>query len=1030
MNTVRQEFQRPGNIYRGKPFWAWNGRLEERELRRQIRIMKEMGLGGFFMHSRVGLATPYLGEEWFRLTEACCDEAEKLGMEAWLYDEDRWPSGAAGGLVTCDRRYSMRRLQMDIVPADGFSWPADAVRVFTAQLDGAAAYRVRPLAHGDPLPEAPAHRVLVFRVLIVPASDWYNGETYLDTLSHEAVHRFLEVTHEQYRRRIGHRFGRTVPGIFTDEPNHGSTVEEYLQGVTEGLPPTHCVQIPWTDALPDVFRQRYGYDILDHLPAIFLDVDGKPVHPARQHYHDCKTFLFVDAFARQIGEWCEANGLVHTGHVLYEAPLYMQMNVVGSAMRFYEHMQAPGIDILTEHAPEYTTAKQCSSVLRQCGRRWMLSELYGCTGWDFSFEGHKAVGDWQAALGVTLRCHHLSWYTMEGEAKRDYPASIFYQSPWWSLYRTVEDYFARVGVLLSRGTAIRRLLVVHPIESMWQAAKLNWTGSDERHRLSQQHENLCNWLLAEHIDFDYGDEEMLSRLGRVEAGAPARLAVGDATYDVMLFPPLTTVRSSTLSLARAFLKEGGIVVFAGEPPRYVDALVDPAAQALAKGCVRVAFSRKAIAAAVEPARTLSIADSRGKEASAILYQLREENGNLYLFLCNTDRARETGTLKVRIPLKADTPPPQSWDAETGGIFLANYTLLDGTVELTTSMPPSGSRLFVFPATETETPPLPATVTAERTDKPLGGKWTYQLNEPNVLVLDKAAYRIGDGTWQPAQEVLRVDHAIREALGLPQRGGAMVQPWARPPVPSDAGTPVELAFEFLVRDLPTAPIELAIERPERYRIRLNGERVDGDAESGWWTDLSLRRLPLASALLVPGSNRITLEMRYNDSDGIESAFLLGSFGVEVQGNQIVMVGLPTSLRIGNWVAQGLPFYSGSVVYRRSVQLRPQAGERAFVIVPKFAGSCVRFLVNGQEIGTRGWPPYEVEIPQAVADGSVDLGIEVVSHRRNSHGPLHLAGPKPPWVGSAQFMQWNERWQDSYNLVPCGLLKPPVIRYRKS
>lgn len=109
-------FQNPGAVWRGKPFWAWNGRLDKTELLRQVHVMKEMGLGGFFMHSRVGLVTEYLGDEWFECINACADEAEKLGMEAWLYDEDRWPSGSAGGLVTQNPEFRMRFLRCTVVP--------------------------------------------------------------------------------------------------------------------------------------------------------------------------------------------------------------------------------------------------------------------------------------------------------------------------------------------------------------------------------------------------------------------------------------------------------------------------------------------------------------------------------------------------------------------------------------------------------------------------------------------------------------------------------------------------------------------------------------------------------------------------------------------------------------------------------------------------------------------------------------------------------------------------------------------------
>ena len=69
-------FAAPSREYRGKPFWSWNGRLEEKELMRQADNIKKMGFGGFFMHSRTGLETEYLGQEWFDLTNQCADYAD------------------------------------------------------------------------------------------------------------------------------------------------------------------------------------------------------------------------------------------------------------------------------------------------------------------------------------------------------------------------------------------------------------------------------------------------------------------------------------------------------------------------------------------------------------------------------------------------------------------------------------------------------------------------------------------------------------------------------------------------------------------------------------------------------------------------------------------------------------------------------------------------------------------------------------------------------------------------------------------
>ena len=109
-------FRNPGSEYRGAPFWAWNTRLEKEELLWQLEILKEMGFGGAHMHVRTGMATPYLSDEYMAMIRACVEKCKADGMHAYLYDEDRWPSGAAGGLVTKDLRYRARYLLFTPVP--------------------------------------------------------------------------------------------------------------------------------------------------------------------------------------------------------------------------------------------------------------------------------------------------------------------------------------------------------------------------------------------------------------------------------------------------------------------------------------------------------------------------------------------------------------------------------------------------------------------------------------------------------------------------------------------------------------------------------------------------------------------------------------------------------------------------------------------------------------------------------------------------------------------------------------------------
>jgi hypothetical protein len=1039
-----ERFTNPGNAYRGAPFWAWNGKLEPQELRRQIQIMHRMGLGGFFMHARVGLDTPYLSKEWFDCVNVCVGEAKKLKMNAWLYDEDRWPSGAAGGLVTKNPNYRIRTLVGKALDsATGFRWTPETMGVFVAKLDGVVAREVRSVPRGKRPPKlAEGDKLVVFAVETWGCSDWFNGYTYLDTLNPEAVREFIKVTHEAYRKHCGKEFAKAIPGIFTDEPNRG-----YLLGHDPNA--ADFGGLPWTGRLPAVFKKRYGYDLLPHLMKLAFDVDGEALNPTRFHYHDCVTHLYVESFCKPIGDWCAKNKMLFTGHHLEEDSLSSQTNTVGSCMRSYEYMQAPGMDLLSEHWRVFNTAKQVSSAARQFGAKWRLTETYGCTGWDFPFFGHKALGDWQAALGINLRCQHLSWYTMSGEAKRDYPAGIFYQSPWWEQYGKVEDYFARIHVAMTQGEEVRDLLVIHPVESMWMIAKRGWLGSPETRAMDEAYDHLTRRLLAEHLDFDFGDEELMSRHASVKKvkGAPV-LRVGRAIYRAVLVPALKTIRRSTLELLKQFQAAGGTVVFTGEVAGAIEGAVSDAVGTFAATCGRVATSGSELAQALAVSRRLNIRDGAGREIGAAIYLLREDKNAFYLFVCNTgeDFCQATGNERSQPMARERTlvfgdvriygfagcaGAPQELNPETGAIVGADAVRSADGWEIRTSLPALGSRLFMIPKRAGGTvAPRPEPLQTVRSETLADECWAITLSDCSNLVLDRPRYQIGKRPWQPATEILRVDKAVRDALGVPHRGGSMVQPWARKKPEHPKRTTVRLAYTFACQALPSGALFLGLEEPQTFRVWLNGHPVTQTAECGWWVDRSLRKLPLDPVTLKLGANELMLECDYPETHrGLEIVYLLGNFGTAAADTAVTMTGLPAALTIGDWCEQGLAFYSGSVAYRRTLDVRPAAGERVFVRVPDYRGVAVRVLVNGQSAGVVGWEPNEVEITGLLSGAPVELAIEVIGHRRNSHGPHHVTVKWPWWTGPAEYAIRPEYWYEGYQLVPCGLMASPVVEVRQ-
>ena len=114
MKNIKNFLKNPPSMYRPVPFWSWNTKLDTEETKWQINEMKNVGMGGFFMHARGGLTTEYLGKEWMDNVKTSVNEAEKLDMHAWGYDENGWPSGFGSDAVNgLGIEYQQKYLRME-----------------------------------------------------------------------------------------------------------------------------------------------------------------------------------------------------------------------------------------------------------------------------------------------------------------------------------------------------------------------------------------------------------------------------------------------------------------------------------------------------------------------------------------------------------------------------------------------------------------------------------------------------------------------------------------------------------------------------------------------------------------------------------------------------------------------------------------------------------------------------------------------------------------------------------------------------
>ena len=762
----------------------------------------------------------------------------------------------------------------------------------------------------------------------------------------------------------------------------------------------------------------FGDDVLDTLPAVLFDAADGSSPQTRWRFHDHHTQRFVDGFAAPLGRWCEDHGLALTGHLMEEPRLASQSRWVGEVMRSLRHFQLPGIDMLCDFR-EYTTAKQAQSVARQCGRPGVLSELYGVTHWDFPFAGHLRQGNWQAALGVTVRVHHLTWYSMAGEAKRDYPASIGRHMPWWSEYPAVEDHFARVAVALQTGRPVCRVAMLHPIESHWVAEGPTTDHAEDQAMLERGFAETLSTLLEGQIDADLIAESLLEELCPGQASHP--LTVGEMTYEAVVLPPLLTMRATTLARLESFVEAGGTVISLGTPPKLVDALPSDAAIRAAERWLRCDGDPQRLLSAVMPWRDVELRNNFRRIDGAV-YQLREEDeGRRILFICSTRKAsdfdslleRESDydglTLRIRGRWRVEHLDTRTGESVEPGEAWTD----DGWTALQVDLPIAAHLLLrLHPA---DAPKTPCAKTTWREHARLQGPMPITLSEPNVLVLDRPAWRLDEGDWQPCVDVLRADNLARAGLGMPLRSGEIAQPWIDPATP----TGHRITVRYTVRSDVTveAPL-IALERLAAARITLDGHAIPSKA-AGFYVDEDIPTVALPS--LAVGDHTLEIEWPVDARQGLEACYLLGDFGVTVAGTEARITAPPRELSFGDWTNQGLPFYGGNVTYHCRLN-RPVAD--AALHVPRFAAPLLALDSDGKRLGLILAKPFRLVLP-AGKPGPMSLDITCFGDRVNTFGTLHNSKVHERWCGPPAWRTEGEEWTDGYVIRPSGLLVEPII-----
>ena len=507
IEKLKKAFADDLNAYRSIPFWSWNNELDKNELVSQIDEMKKVGIGGFIIHARMGLTTEYLGEEWFSCIEACLKRAKELGMNAWIYDENGWPSGFVGGKLLENEAYRARFLEYEV--KDTFDESAFCVYKETEE-----GYKRLSCAE-DGVTE---YHCVYLRI----------SPSNTDILNPAVVEAFLNETHEKYYERFKESFGRGLVGFFTDEP-------QYYRWAT-----------PYPIKVAEAFLKKYGEDVRDGLIYLFLHDERGYVF--RTRYFTTLNKMYVHTYYARLYDWCEKHGCMLTGHSVEEPHLYTQMWGGGAVMPTYEYQHIPGIDSLGFQGEPVLSSRQIGSVAAQLGKKFVLTETFGCGGYDITPPELRHIGEMQYFNGVNLMCQHLLPYSLARQGKHDYPPVFYKQNNWWEESKTFNEYFVRLGYIIANTKDQYDVLVVHPMRCVY----LDYVRAedlDSVKQLEEDFEKLIETLNKNGVLYHLADETLLERHGRIEDG---KLLIGDCVYDKVVLPCMSGISSSTLRLLESY----------------------------------------------------------------------------------------------------------------------------------------------------------------------------------------------------------------------------------------------------------------------------------------------------------------------------------------------------------------------------------------------------------------------------------------------------------------------------------------------
>lgn len=988
-------FSDPSSDYRTAPLAVWNSKVTDSEVERTMQELKDAGFGGLFVHPRPGLITEYMSDEWFSLFRHAVDFGKEKDMKVWIYDENSYPSGFAGGHVPQEMPESYNQGQglalekVETLPdntddyficlkKEGDSWKdiTDEIRSYKGK-------------KGE---------YYLYKKTFYGRSDWYGGYSYVDIMVNGVTEKFLELTMDGYEKVAKADFGNTVPGIFSDEPNIASP---------GGL--------RWTPDLFAVFKEKWGYDLKPLLPLLEEEIGNwKEV---RHNYMETLLQLFIDRWSKPFHAYCEQNKMKWTGH--YWEHGWPNMNDGPDNMAMYAWHQQPAIDMLfnqyDENSPvaqfgNVRAVKELRSVANQMGYERTLSETYGGGGWDETFKDFKRLGDWEYVLGVNYMNQHLAHMTLTGARKYDYPPVFTYHSPWWSSYKNLNDYYARLSFVLSKGVQDNDILVIEPNSTLW--SYYSHTKSNPKlMEIGTAFQKFVTTLEKGQVEYDLGSENIIKDYGSV---SNSQFVINKASYSLVVLPPMMeTLNKPTFELLKEYVRQGGKVI-CFSAPNLVDGVESKELSDLWNNENVVKMS--VLNADTMPKELLSKACNFSFKGGNLYHQRRCFADGELLFLVNSSLDE---SVSGKVSMKGKTV--LEMDAMNGKIYSYPSSKEDDFLSADFTIEPAGSLLLYFSGKSQGNYPEKKLLTASKRLE-ADGKIQIKRMRENALNVDFCDLTIKGQTYTDKYFAEAADIVFKEY------GFANGNPWntsvqyKRNILDRDTFKTggFSVKYHFKINDrFEYSGIKLVAERPEYFTVRINGEKLT--AKPGeWWLDRSFGVYAIGDKL-KQGVN--TVEMSVSPMSifaEIEPVYVIGDFSV-VPEDKGWSIGAPVEkLTLGSWKSQKQPFYSWSVSYSKDYTI--DSLEKQYVVkLNSWNGTVAEVYINGEKAGIIATDPYKLDVSSYLKEGKNEVEVRVVGSHKNLLGP-HYNDPAP---GLASPWHWkNIKRQipgNEYQMLDYGLME---------